>query len=419
MTDIRTEYVTCLGCGCGCDDLTVNVRDGRITEVDPPCPLARAWFGDGSVPDEVLQSGRPVPLDAAIEHAADLLSAARGRCLIYLGSDLTTQAQRQAVTLADLLGATLDTDTSATAAAGILAAQRRGRAGATLGEIRNRADALLFWGVDPVQRHPRFMARFVEPAGTHIPGARSARTLIGVSVGQDQAPKNVDITIDLRPEEEISALSYLRAAVHGRSSSLEPPRAAEFAGVIDRLAKARYVALIHDGEPSAEPRNPLRVEGLMALTQALNEPTRAALITLRAGGNRAGSESVLTWQTGYPLSVDYSRGWPRFVPERRGRDALSAGAFHAVLIIGSTDLDPATSSDTNSIIIGPRASRSAHPPSIAIDTGIAGIHEGGTAYRLDDLPVRLRPILDPPRTTTAVLQALVQAVMATGARSRA
>ena len=418
MTETRTEHVTCLGCGCGCDDLTVTVRDGRITEVEPPCPLARAWFGDGSVPDEVLQSGRPVPLDAAIKHAADLLIAARGRCLIYLGSDLTTQAQRQAVTLADLLGATLDTDTSATAAAGIMAAQRRGRAGATLGEIRNRADTLLFWGVDPAQHHPRFIDRFVAPAGTHIPGARSARTLIGVSVGQDRALQNADITLDLRPDEEISALSHLRAALQGRSTGLEPHRAAELAAVADRVAKAHYVALIHDGEPTAEPRNPLRVEALMALAQALNEPTRAALITLRAGGNRTGSESVLTWQTGYPLSVDYSRGWPRYVPERRGRDSLKVGGFRAVLIIGSADLDPDTSSDA-SIIIGPRSSRSAHPPSVAIDTGIAGIHEGGTAYRLDDVPVRLRPMLDAPRTTTAVLQALLQAVMATRAESRA
>ena len=163
----------------------------------------------------------------------------------------------------------------------------------------------------------------------------------------------------------------------------------------------------------------MRVEALLALAQALNQPTRAALITLRAGGNRNGSESVLTWQTGYPLSVDYSRGWPRYVPERRGRDALSVGAFRAVLIIGSADLDPATSSDANTIIIGPRSSRSARVPSIAIDTGVAGIHEGGTAYRLDDVPIRLRPILDAPRTTTAVLQALVQAVVATGGKSRA
>jgi formylmethanofuran dehydrogenase subunit B len=413
MTESRIEHVTCLGCGCGCDDLTVSVRDGRISQVDPACPVGRAWFGDGSIPGEALRSGRAVPLDEAIAEAADLLMGSSGRCLIYVGSDLTTQAQRQAVALADLLGATVDTSTSDTAAAGILAAQRRGRAGATLGEIRNRADALLFWGVDPAQRYPRFMDRFVEPAGTHLPGGRSDRTLIGISVGLDLAPKNADLTVELRPDEEIPAISYLRAALQGRPTALSSARAAQLTAVLDRLTKARYVGLIHDAEPTAQPRNPLRVEGLIALAQALNRPTRAALIGLRAGGNRVGAESVLTWQTGYPLAVGYSRGSPRYAPERRGLDELHYGAFRAVLIIGSAEIDGTESfrfSGVSSILVGPRASRSALSPNIAIDTGVAGIHEGGTGYRLDDLPLRLRPVLDPPRATTAVLQALLQAV---------
>src|SRR3712207_7106153 len=43
MTDIHVEHVTCLGCGCGCDDIAVTVRDGRIVETLPPCPVSRSW----------------------------------------------------------------------------------------------------------------------------------------------------------------------------------------------------------------------------------------------------------------------------------------------------------------------------------------------------------------------------------------
>jgi hypothetical protein len=66
----RVSPVTCLGCGCGCDDLTIGVTDGRIVSVEPPCPLARAWFGDGRVPAAITRAGRPAPLDAAV---ADVL----------------------------------------------------------------------------------------------------------------------------------------------------------------------------------------------------------------------------------------------------------------------------------------------------------------------------------------------------------
>ena len=39
------------------------------------------------------------------------------------------------------------------------------------------------------------------------------------------------------------------------------------------------------------------------LAQTLNGPTRGALSTLRAGGNRSGADAVLTWQTGYPIAI--------------------------------------------------------------------------------------------------------------------
>jgi formylmethanofuran dehydrogenase subunit B len=411
----RVEHVTCLGCGCGCDDVSVTVSEGRITEVTPACPVGRAWFGDGSIPLEIQRSGRPASLDQAVAEAAELLLEARGRVLVYIGPDLTSQAQRQAVALADLVAATVDSATSPTAAEGLLAVQRRGRAGATLGEVRNRADVLLFWGLDPAPRYPRFMARYVDPAGTHVPEGRSGRTLIGVGVGSDEAPKGVDLTLTLDPSEEIAALSLMRASVQGYAREQTAPGLTQAIAIADRLAKARYAVLVHDAEPGDEPRNSLRVEALIALAQALNGPTRAALISLRAGGNRVGAETVLTWQTGYPFSVDYSRGHPHYDPAERGVGRLGADRFRAALVVGSPAFDGSLSGTLarmSTVAIGPRASQASFATRVAIDTGVAGIHEAGTAYRMDEVPLRLRPPLDGPRSATEVLRALIDAVRA-------
>jgi formylmethanofuran dehydrogenase subunit B len=416
MTGPRTvEHVTCLGCGCGCDDISVTVTEGRITDMTPVCPVGRGWLGDGSVPQEIRISGRPASPDEAIDVAAKLLKAVRGRVLIYLGPDLTAQAQRLAVALADLLAATVDSSTSTTAAEGLLAVQQRGRAGATLGELRNRADVVLFWGMDPARRYPRFMTRYVDPAGTHVPEGRKGRTLIGVSVGSDSAPKTTDLTLALDPNDEITALSLMRASLQGYAREQKTPQLAQAIGLADRLANARYAVLVHDAEPTDQSRNPLRAEGLVALTQALNGPTRAALISLRAGGNRVGTESVLTWQTGYPFSVDYGRGHPHYDPAARGMEHLGNRNFGAVLLVGS----PLAHEDLSGILgrtsvvaIGPRASGAPFPTRVAIDTGIAGIHEAGTAYRTDEVPLQLRPPLEGPRSTTEVLRTLLGAVRA-------
>src|SRR3954468_13641963 len=372
MTDPRTmEHVTCLGCGCGCDDISVTVSEGRITDMTPICPGGRAWLGDGSVPWEIRVSGRPASLEQALSQTAESLLAARGRVLIYLGPDTTTQAQRAAAALADLLGASGDSATSATAAEGILAAQRRGRAGATLGELKNRADVILFWGLDPAKRYPRFMTRYVDPAGTHVPDGRKGRTIIGVGLGSDSGPRDADLTVNLDPPAEITALSLMRASIQGYAREHTSPALTQAIGLAERLAKARYAVLVHDAEPTGEPRNPLRAEGLIALTQALNGPTRAALISLRAGGNRVGAESVLTWQAGYPFAVDYSRGHPRYDPAERGLDRLAAGGFNAVLLVGSAVFDADLSGSLgrmSAFVIGPRASQASFPTRVAIDT---------------------------------------------------
>jgi formylmethanofuran dehydrogenase subunit B len=353
-------------------------------------------------------------MEEALNEAAAVLVGARSRCLVYLAPDLSSEAQREALAVADLLGAAVDCATSGTAATGLIAAQRRGRTASTLGEIRNRGDVLLFWGVDPSDRYPRYLSRYaLEPVGTQVPKGRQGRYVISVSTGADRGLKEADLSLELAPEDEIPALSLMRAAVAGNRVGEPPGQMGEALAIAKRLMQARYAVIVHDAEPSAERRDPLRVEGLIALTQALNEPTRATLSSLRAGGNRTGAEAVLTWQTGYPFAVDYSRGHPRYTPGERGIERLATGAFRAVLLAGAPAFDgsqPSSFSGTSVVAVGPRASQASFPTRVAIDTGVAGIHESGTAYRMDEVPLPLRPPLSGQRSAAETLNALATAV---------
>ena len=414
---IRVAPVTCLGCGCGCDDLVVEVADGRIASVAPPCPLAQAWFGDGRVPSAVRRGGVEAPIDAALSEASELLARASGRVLVVLAPDITSQAQRAALALADFLRARVESSTSGPAAAGLLVAQRRGRTGATLGEIRNRADVVLFWAVDPGGRYPRYWSRYApEPIGTHVPDGRQGRVVIAVSIGRDRGPAAADVALALDPDQEIVALSVMRAVALGNAlGELAPPLKAA-AEIGAQLAKARYSAIVHEAEPSAEPaRDPYRGEGLLALAQALNTPSRAALSSLRAGGNRSGAEVVLTSQTGYPMRVTYANGTPQYRPAGRGLAEAAADA-EAILVVGAAaamgESLSSVAGRTPVVIVGPRASDAPFAARIAVDTGIAGIHEGGTAYRMDDTPLRLRPPLQSGRSAVDVLTALLAGVQA-------
>ena len=150
-------------------------------------------------------------------------------------------------------------------------------------------------------------------------------------MGQSKGPKDADHRVSLSPAQEIGALGAIRAAVAGRQQAEDKT----LADLVDRLKKARYASLVYDAEPSALPSSQVRAEALVALTQALNGPTRAALTPLRAGGNRSGIEALTTWQTGFPFAVDFSRGFPRYLPEESASRLLTAGVVDVLLLAGS------------------------------------------------------------------------------------
>ena len=398
-----TEHVTCLGCGCACDDIAVVVKRGRIAEASNACTLGAAWFGDGVVPAEIRVDGRAATLERAIGKAAELLTGA-ARPLVYIAGDVSCEVQREAVAIGDHLHAAVDS-LAATAAGAVLAGQRRGRATATLGEIREHADLVVFWGVDPGERYPRFVARYATVRGD----LGKTRSVVAVDVGASRGPKDADVRVAIAPSDEVDAIGVMRATVAGRDAS-----AARFASAVDlarRMMQARYTAIVADGEPGARAIDPDRAEALVALGQALNGPARCTLCTLRAGGNRSGADAVLTWQTGFPFAVDFAGGPPRYRPGAGSAEALLADhEIDAALVIGAPATIPGPVADAlvriPIAVIGPRASTSAVRPVVAIDTGVAGIHEGGTAFRMDDVPLPLRASLEGPRAALDVVRAL-------------
>lgn len=418
MDSVRTvSPATCLGCGCTCDDIRLVVNADRIVEAGNACSLGLQWFGDGVVPARASVDGRDVTLDEAIERAAALL-ALSARPLVYLAPELTCEAQREGVAIADALRARVDSVTSATVRASVLAQQERGRTSATLGEIRNRSDLLVFWGVDPSHRYPRYWSRYApEPSGVHVPGGRGARTVVAVDVGAARGPDDADRREAVAPEREVALLTAA-ADVVARGSRLTPDATdgerigtdvvAGVSRTIWRMASSlsstllsgRYVTIVADAEPDdlVPDRDAGRAAALIALAQALNGPTRCALSLLRGGGNRSGADAVLTWQTGYPMAVDFSRGSPRYRPYESADAA--ADAFDAVLVLGAEAQLPARVAaalrQTPHAIVGPRAS-GAEGALVAIDTGVAGIHEAGTVFRMDDVTVPVhRPVEGPP-----------------------
>jgi formylmethanofuran dehydrogenase subunit B len=424
MTTAVVEYVTCLGCGCACDDIGVVVRDGRIVDARNACALGIRWFGDGTVPTRTTIDGRDIPLSGAIAAIGHAL-AESARPLVLLAPGVSCEAHRAAAALADTLGARLDSITSMTARPFVLATQEHGIATATLGEIRNRADVVVCWGVDLDARYPRFAARYApEPSGAHVPNGRRGRMVIAVDVGASHVTVDADRRVAIDPADELATLTALEALAR---SADDAPAVNNFhagapwitaAQLAPMIFAGRYVAIIFDAEPDErEQRSPQRFAALASLSQALNGRTRCAAMGLRAGGNRTGADAVLVSQTGFPFAVDFSMGYPRYDPYGRSADSLlEAGDVDIAVVVGDPmSLPPAITAAlgaVHTIVIGPRASESSlGSAAIVIDTGIDGIHGAGTAYRTDDVPLPLRACVAGPPPAAEILRALCTALV--------
>jgi len=108
------KNATCTFCGCVCDDMELHADGDRIVKAKNACSLGESWFKNHTAerlyPDALID-GEPAALDDAIEAAATILHDA-DMPLVYGLSNITCEAQREAVALAELIGGVVDSHTS-------------------------------------------------------------------------------------------------------------------------------------------------------------------------------------------------------------------------------------------------------------------------------------------------------------------
>jgi len=108
------KNATCTFCGCVCDDIELHAEGERIVKTKNACSLGESWFrhhtAERLYPD-ALVDGRPATVDEAIAAAADFLDKA-DMPLVYGLSNVTCEAQRESVALAELIGGVIDSHTS-------------------------------------------------------------------------------------------------------------------------------------------------------------------------------------------------------------------------------------------------------------------------------------------------------------------
>ena len=311
-----TSPPVCPHCGCRCDVIAMAYG----------CGLGRI-----AVPDDApagLVNGQPTSLDEAVDRATEILAAARAPLICGL-THLTCEAQRAAFALADRIGAAIDISGSPPAPL----FPDLGTVTCTLGEVKNRADLIVFWGGRPDVSHPRLGRDFaVDPVGRFLPNGRRDRTLIVVGDRAVADAFAADVFLPATPAQDFAALWLLRArpgqtrrSGHWADRRDRAYRMARIGRAIETLQVRRAF--------SRSAQSPCRRSGSWPRDRCkrLHAFLRASL---QEPGNGVGAEQVFTWQTGYPAAVGLHGGYPRsFGNEFSAERLLSRGETDAVLLI--------------------------------------------------------------------------------------
>jgi Formylmethanofuran dehydrogenase subunit B len=349
-----------------------------------------------------------------------------------------------------------------------MASQEVGIPTCTLGQIRHRADLIIYWACNPWSSHPRHVERYtafaegrfeksewrhylqkvendsnrkrlnnvkrrirlekeITPEASPVAPSpaiqRLGRKIIVFDTLKTMTAKAADYFVQVEANRDYEVIEALRCIVNEQELDVDQVGGVPVTylrEVADLMVNCTFGALFFGLGLTTSEGGFRNSELIFALTRDLNRKTKFAAMPMREHFNVTGANMVFAWQTGYPYAVDFTQGYPQYNPgENTAVDLLKRGDIDAALVISS---DPGAGFPKSSvqammkhplIVINPDMNCISRLGDVVIPTQWSGIECGGTAYRMDYVPIALRRIVAPPKrimTDEQILQMILTEV---------
>ena len=407
---LKVKDVVCPFCGCLCDDIIVEVEGNEIKSVENACRFGAHRFlaiKHNRIKKPLIRVGdefKEVSYEEAIDKAVEILLNAK-KPLLYGFSSTSCEVHEVVIELAELLGAVIDNTASVCHGPSVLAIQEVGYPSVTLGEVKNRADLVIYWACNPMHAHPRHMSRYsIFPMGMFRDKGRLEREIVVVDVRKTETAELADWFIKVDPGYDFEVLNALRTILHKGDIQKEEVGGVtkeELKKLVEKMKSCRFGVIFFGVGLTMSRGKHRNIFEAINLVRDLNRYTKFSIMAMRGHYNVTGFNEVLTWETGFPFAVDFTRGYPWYNPgETDANSLLQARDVDAVLVIAS---DPAAHFPRESvrylakiplIVIDPFESLTSKIADVVIPSKVVGVEEEGSAYRMDGVPLRLKKVID-------------------------
>lgn len=385
--------VPCPFCSIHCDDLVIQNQSGKLKIKKNGCHISIDRFERCLPEQSPTIHGKTATLNEAIHQAARILKESNEPLIAGLGTDVG--GTRSVMELADKTGAIIDHMFNDGATRNFLVLQDLGWVMTTMGEIRNRADLIIFAGTD-ARNYPRFYERVVWNEKSMFNYDTKNRDIVyigeNLATSRGKSPSGKKPTYLKCPQDEIGeVISVLHALIGGNKTQEKD----EIAGIkmekLEKLAQqmmnARYGVFVWAPGELNFPHAELTIQNFCEITKYLNRETRFAGFFL--GGNDGGmsANNVSTWQSGFPLRVNFSKGYPEHDSQKYATaNVLKNKEADAILWISSfnPEIKP-PHAKIPTIILATPDTKLDFKPDVFIPISTPGMDHSGQMIRTDSV----------------------------------
>jgi formylmethanofuran dehydrogenase subunit B len=402
---VRHESIICPGCGCLCDDLDVTLEGERIVEVGNVClwGVSRFFHAKKFHPKkdrhrleepQVRHQGRleTVSYEAALAEAARLLSRAR-RPLIYGLTNSGSWTQEAALKLTRGLRVRLEPADLAFKAPYYQSIQRHGVMWAPLEVIRDEADAVLFWGANPIHSAPRHVVRHaVFARGRFTERGLEDRKVAAVDIYKTELARFCPLFIKIQPGQELDLIQGVTGALTGELVPHPPVRGTR--RLSQFLSKAACGVIFCGRGISYGPAWEI-FDRLAHLVAFLNQEKRFFLFPLSGDFNSSGLYHLLLNEVGQAGAPDFAPAEveTHFTPvDFREVDAVLVAGADLLWFLPVEQVEDLKRRQVPIVALSPFANRTTSQAAVILPTALAGIEAAEVAYRMDGLPLVMKQV---------------------------
>ncbi len=411
------KRIPCSGCSLLCDDIIIRSDGIFIDEVIGACLKGKERFDQTTTKNRIVnpmirKNGElaNVTWEEALEKTIEIIKNST-KPLLYGFSNVSCEAQLKGMRLAKKIDGFIDSNSTICQGKVLNVSKDTGLTLTTISEMINNVDTIILWGLNAAESIPRLLNKILFSRGKFRMTGREIKTLIIIDPMKTASFGVMgvrDLALFIEPNKDLELIRVLKHECCNEDSIPSEGVAGLDRSDLKRMLQnlqgsENAVILVGQGILTTQGNESILKE-LIELIEMINinqEKGRISLVMVGGHYNMAGFDHVALSETGKNQNLQFSNNMiveseDTIISKIKNED------FDSAIIVGTdpiSHLPLQLSSKLASkpiILVDNHKSGISQLADVVLPTAITGIECGGLAYRLDQVPIELKKIVNPP-----------------------